>query len=102
MQFGRVYGRAMDNPECGAAGLRVEVTLESGSSLRVVRDECVSLPDAMTALHDLRWWADQFTQETIGTTLAEAGWEAIAAAEEPDQQRATSGSATVTYVVRRI
>ena len=99
MNFGRVYGRARRSPDCAPDHLRIDVSLEAGNRIRVVREECVALP--MIEEKPLSWWADQFTQETIGTLLALEGWEAFATSES-DTGRASSDAAVVTYVVRRV
>jgi len=101
MRFGRVHGRVTRTESCGDRGFVVLVTLEDGSRSHVVRDECLRpLPD-LHAPNDLDWWADQLTQETIGTVLAGAGWEPVAISQG-DLKRATTGAGTVTYVVRRV
>ncbi len=83
MRFGRVEGfvAAEERPE----GLRLHLTvyLESGRSLDVVRDEWLEPLRAIEGREDLVWHADQWTQETIGTPLAERGWEAIGAGDLP-------------------
>ena len=99
MNFGRVYGRARVSAECAEGQLHIDVSLETGNRIRLVRDECVLLPP--TGEQSLAWWAHQFTQETIGTVLAEDGWEAFAMSES-DANRASADDALVTYVVRRV
>lgn len=101
MDFGRVHGRVRSSDHCFGNSIYVEVALETNARTRVVREECVALPPSDRDMHDLPWWADQFTQETIGTLLAADGWEAIALAEG-DTSRATTGTAVITYVVRRM
>ncbi len=53
------------------------VTLESGREATVVRSETVPWL-AFGPPDDVAWQVDQYTQETIATSLAELGWEAIA------------------------
>ena len=56
------------------AGLALAVILDTGANALVVRDEiCPWLsfgPD-----DDIVWQVDQRTQETIGSKMAEEGWE---------------------------
>ena len=71
----------------GAPGLvRVVVTLESGAGMETVRDEVVPALRGDGAPADLAWTADQYAQETIGTTLAERGWEVIGGGELPESE----------------
>jgi hypothetical protein len=76
------------------------VTLDDRARVRTVRDERISALLSHRGIPDAHWTADQFTQETIGTDLAEAGWEAISEVEakQPD----APGPATVIYLVRRV
>jgi hypothetical protein len=56
------------------------VMLDAGSTVTIVRDETVPwLPFGPEG--DVAWQIDQLTQETIGTTLAEDGWEPFSEAE---------------------
>jgi hypothetical protein len=70
MRFGKVHGLGRRIGESVA----LAVILETGANATVVRDElCPWLsfgPD-----DDIVWQVDQRTQETIGSTLVEAGWE---------------------------
>ncbi len=99
MQFGRVHGRIYSSSSC--AGYMLNVLLEEGTRSTTIREECFSTLPFVDAARDLRWWADQLTQETIGTTLAVEGWEAVAESTG-DRDRASTDSGTVTYVVRRV
>ena len=55
----------------------------AGDEWRPVREELLAPLRGVDAFADLVWHADQWTQETIGTTLAERGWEAIGAGDLP-------------------
>ncbi|MEZ4505533.1 MAG: hypothetical protein R2848_06615 [Thermomicrobiales bacterium] len=47
---------------------------------------------------DADWTVDQLTQETIGTTLAEEGWEAVA--HQPCDESGAWSPPVSTYLVR--
>ncbi|MGD9712949.1 MAG: hypothetical protein AB7V46_12890 [Thermomicrobiales bacterium] len=100
MRFARVHGRVFGSSSCDD-GLVLMVTVEEGHQFRTVRHECISPLPLNAQDHPLRWWADQLTQETIGTVLALDGWEAIAESTG-DTARASVDTATVTYVIRRL
>ena len=101
MRFGRVHGHGRRVMQGEEALVSLAVMLDAGSSVRVVRDESVPWlpfgPDSDTA-----WQVDQLTQETIGTVLADEGWEAIS--EEPGQHGdSTDGLVhSAVYVVRNL
>ncbi len=94
MRFAQVTG--MLTPQ--SVGFRIVVTLDTTSAIQTVRDE--HLTDLL--LHegkpDADWTVDQLTQETIGTTLAEQGWEAVAHQPQPESSEWTPPMAT--YLVR--
>ena len=54
--------------------LRVVVWLDTGRRIETVRDETLPPLRPVQGYADLAWHADQWTQETIGTILAERGW----------------------------
>ncbi len=83
VRFGRVEGIVEPFEESGETRLRLTVYLETGSRLTVVREAVVRPLRPLATAADLLWHADQLTQETIGTDLAEEGWEAIGAGEAP-------------------
>jgi hypothetical protein len=83
MRFGRVEGVVTPVETAGGLRLRLVVWLDTGRRLETVRDETLAPLRAIAGFADLVWHADQWTQETIGTTLAERGWEAIGAGELP-------------------
>ena len=95
MQFAHVTGIVIEDEH----GYRLLVTLDDRARVRSVRDERLSSLLRHDGEPDLLWTADQLTQETIGTVLAEEGWEALAVVE-PDDKTAP-GPATVSYLVRR-
>jgi hypothetical protein len=82
MRFGRVEGVVTPVEEDGPL-LRLVVWLDTGLRVETVRDEVLAPLRPVEGFADLVWHADQWTQETIGTTLAEKGWEAIGAGELP-------------------
>ncbi len=94
MRFAHVTGMLWSEPE----GYRIEVTLDDRRTIDIVRDEQIDTLMIRDGVPDPWWTVDQLTQETIGTTLAQLGWEAISEAErDPD---ATAGLPTAVYVVR--
>ena len=88
MRFGRVEGMVEPVELDGRSLLRLVVWLDTGTRLETVREEVLAPLRAVDAFADLVWHADQWTQETIGTTLAERGWEAIGAGELPADDEA--------------
>ena len=83
VRFGRVEGIVEPFEENGETRLRLTVYLETGSRLSVVREAVVRPMRPLTSVDDVLWHADQLTQETIGTDLAEDGWEAIGVGDAP-------------------
>jgi hypothetical protein len=98
MRFGRVDGflRVEQGGE-----LELTVNLESGRELRVVRQERVAKLRPISSDDDLRWHADQYTQETIAVDLAEQGWEVFAEGETPPDD-APGVIRSVGYLVRQL
>lgn len=101
MRFGRVEGfvRLEDGPD--GPMLLLTVSLETGRRVEIVREERLAPMRPIQGDDDLVWHADQWTQETIGVDLAEAGWEVVGAGEvtmpEPGEV-ATSAA----YAVRNL
>ena len=83
MRFGRVEGVVTTIVSDGQTLLRLVVWLETGTRIETVREEILAPLHGIEGFTDLVWHADQWTQETIGTTLAERGWEAIGAGDLP-------------------
>ena len=83
MRFGRVEGVVTPIETDGQRHLRLVVWLDTGTRLETVREEVLAPLRDIHDFADLVWHADQWTQETIGTLLAERGWEAIGAGELP-------------------
>ena len=105
MRFGRVEGVVTPIVSNGRTLLRLAVWLDTGTRIETVREEILDPLRGVDDFADLVWHADQWTQETIGTTLAERGWEAIGAgdlptADDPDEPGALPRSAP--YVVRNL
>jgi hypothetical protein len=96
IQFAHVTGSLIED----ASGYRILVTLDDRAQVRTVRDERVETLLRRDGTPDALWTADQLTQETIGTDLAEEGWEALAAVESEDAS--APGPTTVSYLVRRM
>jgi hypothetical protein len=105
VRFGRVEGVVTPIVSEGRTLLRLVVWLDTGTRVETVREEILAPVRGVDAFADLVWHADQWTQETIGTTLAERGWEAIGAgdlpaADDPDEPGALPRSAP--YAVRNL
>lgn len=89
----------------GQTLLRLVVWLDTGRRIETVREEILSPLRPPREFADLVWHADQWTQETIGTTLAERGWEAIGAGDLPDAGSAEEHDAlprSAPYAVRNL
>ncbi len=107
MRFGRVIGTVSipdQGPEQAVDGLlRLVVVLDDGRRVETVRSGLVPILEPLTDLNDLRWHADQYTQETIGNELALAGWEPIGLAPDEDGVAgATMAMSSPTYIVRQV
>ena len=81
------------------AGYRIEVILDDRMTVEIVRNEHIETLMSLDGIADPDWTVDQLTQETIGTTLAEQGWEAISRGD--DDERAGWGPPMARYFVRR-
>jgi hypothetical protein len=101
MRFGRVEGVVEPVEADGAPSLRLTVYLETGQRLEIVREEVLAVLRPVESPEDLAWHADQWTQETIGVELAEAGWEVIGAGELAAPQPGEVAR-SATYAVRRL
>jgi hypothetical protein len=101
VRFGRVQGHGQRVTRGDQTMVSLAVMLDSGSTVTVVRDE--TLPWlSFGPEDDVVWQVDQLTQEAIGTTLADSGWEAIS---EDDTQRGSTDdglSHSSVYVVRNL
>lgn len=107
MRFGRVTGTVSvpdGGPDQAAGGLlRLMVVLDDGRRVETVRSELVPILEPPSGMNDLRWQADQYTQETIGNELALAGWEPIGLAPDEDVEAgATMALSSPTYIVRLV
>ena len=105
MRFGRVEGVVTPVESDGQVRLRLVVWLDTGTRIETVRDEVLAPLRALEGFADLVWHADQWTQETIGTTLAERGWEAIGAGDLPSSSDADDPAAlprSAPYAVRNL
>lgn len=95
MRFAHVTGVLYSDSQ----GHRIVVTLDDRRTVVTVRDERLNGLLVRAGAPDPWWTVDQLTQETIGTTLAEQGWEAISESQiEADQH---SGLPVAVYIVRR-
>ena len=101
MRFGRVEGIVEPVEEGGETRLRLTVYLDTGSRLSVVREAIVRPLRALETMDDIMWHADQLTQETIGTDLAELGWEAIGVGDAPPPEP-DSLARSPSYAVRNV
>lgn len=95
MRFAHVTGILFSDRD----GYRLEVSIDDRKSVVPVRDERIPRLLEKNGTPDAWWTVDQFTQETIGTTLAEQGWEAVSEAEQAAD--AEFGLPTAVYVVRK-
>ena len=104
MRFGRVEGVVTPDESAGELRLRLVVWLDTGRRIETVREELLAPLRPVSGFADLVWHADQWTQETIGTTLAEQGWEAIGAGDLPDAADAEAGvlPRSAPYAVRNL
>ena len=105
MRFGRVEGVVTPVEAEGGLLLRLVVWLDTGHRLETVREETLTPLRPVAGFADLVWHADQWTQETIGTTLAEQGWEAIGAGDLPDDDDPSQPGAlprSAPYAVRNL
>ena len=105
MRFGRVEGVVEPVEENGQTLLRLVVWLDTGHRLEIVREEVLPPLRAVDDFADFIWHADQWTQETIGTILAERGWEAIGAGELPagdDAEESGVLPRSASYAVRNL
>jgi hypothetical protein len=104
MRFGRVEGVVTPVEVDGRTLLRLVVWLDVGNRVETVRDETLPPLREVDGFADLVWHADQWTQETIGTTLAERGWEAIGAGDPPTETPHEPGALprSAPYAVRNL
>jgi hypothetical protein len=102
MRFGRVEGVVTPVETASGLRLRLVVWLDTGRRIETVREETLAPVRAITGFADLVWHADQWTQETIGTTLATQGWEAIGAGDLPDSADVGALPRSAPYAVRNV
>lgn len=101
MLFGRVEGFIAPPDPADGDLLRLTVTLESGRKFEVIREERVPRLRPIATADDLAWHADQYTQETIGVHLAQAGWEPIGVGARPEPEPGAPARSAV-YSVRNL
>lgn len=94
MRFAQVTGVLYPD----ASGYRIVVTLDTRSGVQTVRDERIAELLIHDGEADASWTVDQLTQETIGTTLAEGGWEAVA--QQPVAESDEWSPPVASYLVR--
>ena len=105
MRFGRVEGVVTPVETDGLVHLRLVVWLDTGHKIETVREEVLAPLRPVDGVADMIWHADQWTQETIGTILAERGWEAIGAGDLPsagDLMEPGSLPRSAPYAVRNL
>ncbi len=100
MRFGRVEGIVVPVETPDGPGLRLTVSLETGSRLTVIRDETLQPVRPLEDRAVLTWHADQWTQETIGVELALKGWEVVSGGGVPDLEPGALAR-SASYVVRQ-
>lgn len=100
MKFMSVQGIGYWIAKDGPRSLHILVTSDDRSVVRTIRDEVVkALPGDQVA--NLTWQVDQYTQETIGVTLAAEGWEVFSiTALDPTMEDDGPGCSPV-YLVRQ-
>jgi hypothetical protein len=101
MLFGRVEGFIAPPDPADGGMLRLTVTLETGRRVEVIREELVRSLRPIAGHDDLAWHADQYTQETIGVHLAQAGWEPIGMGDRPGQEPNAPARSPV-YAIRNV
>jgi len=79
--------------------LHILVTGDDRKTVTTLRDEIVHVLDGDRAA-DLVWQIDQYTQETIGVTLAAEGWE-VFSTTEPDLTDDAGPTSSPIYLVRQ-
>jgi hypothetical protein len=98
MRFARVQGHGSLSDD--GRSIALVVALDSGSRSEIIREESVPWLDFGPPA-DIEWQIDQYTQELIGSVLAEDGWEAIS--EDTRIARIDDGLYhSVSYVVRQM
>ena len=99
MRFMAVQGVGYWTEHWDPPTLHILVTGDDRVRITTIRDERVR---ALMGLHegDLDWQVDQYTQETIGVTLAEQGWEVVSTTEGCQTGEAVVGTSPV-YLVRQ-
>ncbi len=101
MRFGRVEGFVMLEEGPDGPMLRLTVSLETGRRIEVVREGRMAPMRPIRGDGDLVWHADQWTQETIGVDLAEAGWEVVGAGDL-EMPQAGEVAKSAAYAVRNL
>ncbi|MGI9253808.1 MAG: hypothetical protein ACR2J8_08675 [Thermomicrobiales bacterium] len=101
MLFGRVEGFIAPPDPADGGLLRLTVTLETGRRIEVIREELVRPLRPIASIDDLAWHADQYTQETVGVHLAQAGWEPIGVGDRPDQEPGAPAR-SAAYAIRNL
>ncbi len=101
MLFGRVEGFIAPPDDADGGLLRLTVTLETGRRIDIIREELVRPLRPVLTADDLAWHADQYTQETVGVHLAQAGWEPVGAGERPAPEPGAPAR-SATYAVRNL
>lgn len=79
--------------------VHILVTGDDRTVVTTIRDEAVPVL-AGERSGDLDWQVDQYTQETIGVTLAEDGWEVFSTSDRAADPADGPGSSLI-YLVRR-
>ena len=99
MRFMAVQGIGYWVQTGSSRSIHIVVTGDDRRRVETIRDETVP---ALTGPHvdDLDWQVDQYTQESIGVTLAAAGWEVFSTSERDELDNGALTSSPV-YLVRQ-
>ena len=96
MRFATVQGIGLPIDD---ARFELIVTLDDRVRVHALRREAVQrLPSKD---EPLAWHVDQYTQETIGTTLAEQGWEVVSTVDRSNERDDSQVASSPAYLVRR-
>lgn len=100
MRFARIQGHGrLIECENGPI-LSLVITLDDGRDVTLVREESVAwLPFGPAG--DAAWQIDQYTQETLGTTLAGEGWEVVSQDERANLVDEDGVSHSSLFVARK-
>jgi hypothetical protein len=100
MKFARVQGHGRLIQDENGPILSLLITLDDGRTVTLVREDVVPwLPFGPPG--DAAWQIDQYTQETLGTSLADEGWEVVSQDERVDQIDDDGVSHSSLFIARK-